>query len=79
MSNESAVDFSEKLFALDNDCRRAAKKIKICASNFECDAKCDENYAADAVAVRSLVAGAVSPSQRTLTILDTPGSCIVTP
>jgi hypothetical protein len=37
------------------------------------------SYAADAVAARRFGAGASSPSQRTLTIFDTPGSCIVTP
>jgi hypothetical protein len=36
-------------------------------------------YAAVAAAARCLEVGASSPSQRTLTILETPGSCMVTP
>ena len=38
-----------------------------------------EDYAAEAVAARRFSTGASSPSQRTLTSFDTPGSCMVTP
>jgi hypothetical protein len=36
-------------------------------------------HAAEAVAACRFAAGASSPSQRTLTSFETPGSCIVTP
>jgi hypothetical protein len=39
----------------------------------------DLSYAAEAAAVWSFAEGSVSPSQRTLTSLETPGSCMVTP